>query len=419
MSGAQFKYIENKIKQAAENFQPAYHEPAWDRMEVLLEEEKRKKRPVYWWWVIPVSLLISVVVLYQITPHPSIKMEIVKKLTPIKPATETMVTANNSIIQKQKIISSSVNLNIEEAAKKKGLSILPIRDEENKPAPALFNIQSLAEGELKKSSTPIKTNANEVNEPSLPEVNVAHIGDNKINQPKETEHLITENKKNDSLPENKETTLPKRSIAGNKNSFLSKLYITATGGAEAPGFKTFSNSGSKISTKSGLGLGYQINNQFSLETGFYLGSKKYISGPENYNYPDDSYWNTVELTQVNANCFVYEIPLLIRYNFFQKKSLLLNVSGGVESFIMQREDYVYDYLKNGTQHTSSRSYEGNSHFLSSIQFSIGLEKKLSQKFSLLFTPFISIPISGVGNGKVKLHSTSLQAGIKYFPFQKK
>ena len=181
----------------------------------------------------------------------------------------------------------------------------------------------------------------------------------------------------------------------------------------------FSNSGSQISVKAGIGLGYQINKKFSLETGFFLGSKKYIAGPENYKYPDDSYWNTVELIQVDADCFIYEIPLLLKYNFFQKKSLILNVGAGLESFIMKKENYIYDYLKNGTRYTSSRSYSGNNHFLSSVQFSIGLEKKLNQKISLLVTPSVSIPISGVGNGKVKLHYTSFQAGIKYFPFQKK
>ena len=40
MSKKQFDHIENKIREAAENSEPAFEEQAWDKMEAKLNKEK-------------------------------------------------------------------------------------------------------------------------------------------------------------------------------------------------------------------------------------------------------------------------------------------------------------------------------------------------------------------------------------------
>ena len=417
MTERQFNHIEKKIKEAATNIQPVYYSQAWDRMEKLLDKQKRKNRPVFWWWVTPVVVSIVAIILYLAIPTP-VNKESAKRNTGRNSVQKIMKDTNDSNIQKSNNGLPAPKTKILEKKNANKLhSALNIV--EMKSTTIRFDKMDSTVIALEKKKSPARE-ANFIgNDPTLPGVNSKHKVEKKKSPLTETNALAKENKKHDSIPESDPVALQKLARTESKNSFHSRLYLTSTGGVDAPGLKVFSNSGSQISVKAGIGLGYQINKKFSLETGFFLGSKKYIAGPENYKYPDDSYWNTVELIQVDADCFIYEIPLLLKYNFFQKKSLILNVGAGLESFIMKKENYIYDYLKNGTRYTSSRSYSGNNHFLSSVQFSIGLEKKLNQKISLLVTPSVSIPISGVGNGKVKLHYTSFQAGIKYFPFQKK
>lgn len=422
MSERQFKHIETKIKQAADNLQPEFQEYAWDRMEALLDKDRRKIRPVYWWWLSLLIFFISVIIFYIVTTFSSINKKVVNKDMPDPSESKTFVATNHGSIQKPGVVSPSLNVKIEnDEDKKKDPPNLSLTNKGEKPAQTGLDKTNLSINKIENNLNEKREYVTKVINQTHPEVNLLYNGDNTKDKISETKPLLnlTDKKKDDSLSENNTIPLHKEASSQNKSSFLSNLYITGTIGAEAPGLKAFPVSGSKISTIYGAGLGYQINKKFSLETGFYFGSKKYVTGPENYKYPEDSYWNTVELTQVDADCYIYEIPLLIRYNFLEEKSLLLSVSGGLESFIMKKEDYIFDYIKNGTQYTSARSYEGNRHFLSSLQLSIGLEKKINHTFSFLVIPSISIPISGVGNGKVKLHYTSIQAGVKLFPFQKK
>ena len=46
------------------------------------------------------------------------------------------------------------------------------------------------------------------------------------------------------------------------------------------------------------------------------------------------------------------------------------------------------------------------------------QKKVKNNLVLQFLPIFMSPFGGVGEGKIKLFSTSLNVGIKYFPFKK-
>src|SRR5665647_474641 len=54
MSQKQFDHIENRIREAAENSEPAFDEYAWTLMEARLDKEDRKRpRFLLWWFVLP------------------------------------------------------------------------------------------------------------------------------------------------------------------------------------------------------------------------------------------------------------------------------------------------------------------------------------------------------------------------------
>ena len=155
-----------------------------------------------------------------------------------------------------------------------------------------------------------------------------------------------------------------------------------------------------------------------MQTGFYAGRKKYIAGPEDYYPKTGSYWDMVQIVKVDASCLVYDIPLTVRYNFLLKPTTIYYATAGFSSFIMKEEDYYYYYTNNNMPHESAYTYTGNKHFFSVFNISAGIEKKLSSNFSLLAEPSLSIPISGVGDGSVKLYSAALQVGLKYNPHRK-
>ena len=126
----------------------------------------------------------------------------------------------------------------------------------------------------------------------------------------------------------------------------------------------------------------------------------------------------VQITKVNAACLVYEIPLTVKYNFIQKPATAYYAAMGISSYIMKKEDYNYYYTRNSVYHETFWEYTGNKNLFSILTFSAGIERKLSSTISLLAEPSFSVPISGVGDGRVKLFSTALQIGLKYQPSKK-
>ena len=402
MSEGQFKHIEDKIKEAAGHMQPGFDEHAWEKMAAILDNEKDNKRRFPWWAFLFVLIAGLVILLKYLPvqtgqqPKPVIGSS-TAEMNPntIAPANEAPAIVNDNILAKQLTIEPADQHKLFSAPNRSNQNVTPIYDHKEN---GLIDeaVTTTDEKNSAKLEPTENTSVDLVKEESS---RVTQDG-----QQKEEKEINQLNKKTGAKPK--------------KNNSFSRLYLTATGGPDASGSRLFSYQGNQVSAKFGLGIGYQFRNNLSLETGFYFGAKKYIAGPKEYKYSANSYWNTVDLLRVDADCFVYEIPLLLRYDFAQKPTTLYYASGGFVSYIMKKEDYVYDYLKNGEAYTSARSYKGNSHFLSALQLSVGIEKKLSDKFALLAAPSVTVPINGIGNGKVKLHSISLQAGIKYRPFRK-
>lgn len=198
---------------------------------------------------------------------------------------------------------------------------------------------------------------------------------------------------------------------------ISRFYIVAAGGAEANGVKLFS--ADKITTRAGLGLGYQLNKNISLQTGFYISSKKYKATGSDYKTKAGSYWNIVDIKTIDANCRVYEIPVSVLYNFTPAKKVNIFASASLSSYIMKKEDYQIYYDHYGVPQQAAVTYTGNQNLFSVFRLSAGIEKKVSKNFSIMASPGIAIPLAGVGEGAVKLYTTDILIGIKFTPSRKK
>jgi len=193
----------------------------------------------------------------------------------------------------------------------------------------------------------------------------------------------------------------------------SPWYLLASIGADASNVSLFSFNNSSITATYGVGIGYQINKKISIQTGFYAGRKKYIAGPGDYNSKNDPYLSTLDITKVNANCFIYEIPVSVRYNFVLRPKTTYYATAGISSFIMKSEAYDYSFTTGGGNYQIKQTYTGNDNLFSIVTVSVGIERKLSKAFSIQAEPSVNIPIAGVGEGTVKLYSTDIQVGVKY------
>ena len=473
----QFEYIENRIKQAAENSQQAFDEQAWDKMEALLDKEEKKRRPFFWWlFVLPLFVAGTWGTYKILKPSASLQTTdagILKSNTDNQeknnavnqekiifaadntkaPTAEDKVKAPENkpgniakvnelaqqeinAVSKQKIISAIADINVSSQveksitevdkrnrlAKNKDKKNISFYSKKNTAVKIVSKENIVAEQEAdilaslsKKKEVEENSKTEAVvrqNQPDEKVVTPSVIQNNEKDSEKNTTLQQNENKKDSNIVKVKAVVLKK------KNQKVKGLYLLASAGADAGSVKLFSYANSIITPKYGIGIGCQFNNKLAVQTGFYITNKKYTAGPGDYHPKEGSYWNMVQITKVNAACLVYEIPLTVKYNFIQKPATAYYAAMGISSYIMKKEDYNYYYTRNSVYHETFWEYTGNKNLFSMLTFSAGIERKLSSTISLLAEPSFSVPISGVGDGRVKLFSTALQIGLKYQPSKK-
>jgi hypothetical protein len=170
----------------------------------------------------------------------------------------------------------------------------------------------------------------------------------------------------------------------------------------------------------GAGLQYSISKRLDIRTGFYVADKIYSAGPYQY-HPAEAVPYYSNLEKIDANCTVYEIPVGLKYNFSEKKNHSFFAAAGLASVIMKKEDYNYTYkTATGSYYYRSKTLNNEyKHLLSTISLSAGIQYHPNNWLSVSAEPYLKLPISGIGYGKVKLNSTGLLFSVAVKPFAKK
>lgn len=432
--------LDIKIQEAAARNDPAYNELAWSSMVKLLDKEmpqqKKDKRRILWLFLF---LLFGTTTLLLIT-HPW------------KDAGDAVISAkidsSNAPGFRNSAPTELTDINMDNAHK----STLP--SSQSYINEITFQKSSskktLKNKEAQKPITDATVNNNEGNELIAYHRNDGTESEKRINQPitipgkndkakqpadlqdavkatkqnsaeVNTNENTNENEKNNSLiKQNNKTTSGKKSTASkNRNKFNNSFALSFSAGPDVSA-ASINNIG-KISLAYGAGISYQFNKKFTLRTGFYFARKSYDAKASDY-HPPTNFWSYYpDLEYIDADCKIYEVPLILNYNFNQSAKYLWFGSAGFSSYFMKREDYDY-FSKNALGQNSYSSYSiknKNQHYLSSIRLSAGYEKKLGNNISITTEPYLSLPVNGIGYGKVKLYGAGVLFTVNIKPFAKK
>jgi len=165
----------------------------------------------------------------------------------------------------------------------------------------------------------------------------------------------------------------------------------------------------------GLVLEYRLTDRLRLTTGLLRATKQYAAHREDYDF--GAYSTRVyqrNFKNVDGACTVLDVPLNLRYAFVSRPQYQFFGSVGLSSFFMQRERYTYDYMENNLPHQwEGSAVNQNRHLFSIFNLSAGYERNLSRRWSLQAEPYLKLPLSGVGLGKVRLLSAGVFLGVKY------
>jgi hypothetical protein len=447
-----FDHIEEKIKQAAENSMPAFDEKAWQAMEAKLDKDKRKRRPFLWWFILPLVLAGAWGIYYMNNSEKKISNNTVEAKPDLQEKNSNLKDLSNTGMVPSEEEQGSKTATSEKAAEATAKTTivtdnkkLPVSEtafaativaNDKKPLAKRHSVLGNKKGKVNAIVTDAEPESMEINHiPGNETVDVKEevIENNKPVQATEqmgggksaapitpTTDLTAkagekqavqtgELKKDEKAPDTKKEK--------NKRHYKG-LYLLAAGGADAGNTKLLSFNNSKVTAKYGIGIGWQFNNRWSVQTGFYATNKKYVAGPGDYKIKPGSPMGAYPIEKIKAACLVYEIPVSVRYNIVSGPSLALYATAGAESYIMQKEKYECLYRYSNYTYEQAWQFSGNRHLFSTAIFSLGIEKPLSSKLSLLAEPSVSIPLSGVGDGRMNIYSSAALLGVKYYPFKK-
>lgn len=169
----------------------------------------------------------------------------------------------------------------------------------------------------------------------------------------------------------------------------------------------------KLGVNMGLGLGVHFSERLSLHTGVVYSQKPYNARPSDYH----TGYSPRDLVNIAANCNVIDIPLNLRYTVYRKGLTSISLNAGLSSYLMLREQYEYEYSSDEPR--LYEYYNENRHFMGVGNAGITLERKISDKMSIGLTPFIKVPLTGIGHGGVRLISAGAAMGLNLDMSKKK
>lgn len=191
----------------------------------------------------------------------------------------------------------------------------------------------------------------------------------------------------------------------------SKWALSAAVSADlsATGLEGFTDPGTMV----GFAVEYYLADTWSVQTGATYAIKKYTALGSEYETPEWISARPDDLLSAVAKCTVIDIPLNVRKYFHTKKGKTFFVSSGVSTYLMLREDYNYEYTEERPNWEPFWRYENrNNHFLGILNLSVGYETPISKNLALGIEPFMKLPLTGIGEGRVRFLSFGSNIALK-------
>jgi hypothetical protein len=186
----------------------------------------------------------------------------------------------------------------------------------------------------------------------------------------------------------------------------------------APDFSSVNAlAGDKPGSTIGLTVDYQILDRWHLGTGLLFSRKNYTARATDFKTPPD-YYRSVGLKGVDfikGSLNMLEIPINLRYDFSVTGNTIFFASGGVSTYLFGSEHskYYFDFF--GREVCREFHYTNKQNILSSANLSLGVETGVSNDLSILVAPYMKLPLSDLGFGRIRMSSVGINVGLRYSP----
>lgn len=194
----------------------------------------------------------------------------------------------------------------------------------------------------------------------------------------------------------------------------------------APDFSSVNAlAGDKAGSSFGLTVDYQFANRWRIGTGLFYSKKNYTARASDYHVPDGPwpggyYWSigiTKPVDFVKGSMTMLEIPLNLRYDFSVTGNTVFFASGGLSTYLFGTENCNYYYFNTfmGREMYKGFKYDNKPSFFSTANLSFGVETGISNDLSIMLAPYMKLPVSDLGFGKIRMSSVGINVAIRYSP----
>jgi hypothetical protein len=212
-------------------------------------------------------------------------------------------------------------------------------------------------------------------------------------------------------PTKKPNKKPDSNSTGNKRH----AYI---GLSAAPDFSTVRfQKMTGVGTTFGLLLGYSFNARWAVESGLYVDRKRYYTSGEYFNTKNVRLPAYASLLSVDGTCYMWEIPVNVRYNFTINPNAKTKWFGtaGLSTYLMSREKYTYEYEYGspgwGTGDSLWNIHKPSQYWFMIVNLGAGFEQRIGKAGNLRLEPYIRVPLAGIGTGRLSVLSAGVNIGF--------
>ena len=183
----------------------------------------------------------------------------------------------------------------------------------------------------------------------------------------------------------------------------------------APDFSTVHFQSMKgIGTTFGVLLGYSLNKRWAIETGLYLDRKRYYTQGEYFSTKNVRLYPGSKLLNVDGTCYMWEIPVNIRYNLSVGHKMTWFATTGLSTYLMSRESYNYAYWNGwATEDSYWNIHKASQYWFSIWNLSAGFEQHIGKVGNLRLEPYVRVPLSGIGTGSLPILSGGVNIGLTH------
>jgi len=173
--------------------------------------------------------------------------------------------------------------------------------------------------------------------------------------------------------------------------------------------------GSLSQTSSGTNLGalfsVELFNKFFVSTGGMYSIKPYNSNVAGYNYNPSLTAHNV--SSINANCHVLDIPLNVDYQFYNKHLNALSVGTGLSSYIMLYEHYQYNYADPYIGPINKTIPQTNKYLFGVLNLQATYTRQVAENVGLSLQPYMKLPLTGIGATGARLQTAGFAIGLSW------